>query len=649
MGFVSKNIPFSQIIAYDICRAASTLFETNDIYKKLNTIKNECRIDYFIINLIASKFDENQTNYISDELFDSNTWNNCFIAKICLVNDIELIKELLDYNNHLGLKYVIVDTTKLYENFNTLELYKKYFMYLESNILLFLSCGKYLAYTLDLNFNTINNINYIIEIIDNKFYQQIAFNLKLSFNCLNEFIIDEKLNSLSLKSYEFLIQLLTYRIKSIVIPISIFINNKENYPILPKNIQLIVKLLLKYEVDIILENDLDFTNNVNINWDDFNYNKLNNYYLYIEHLFINHYEYTKEDMITNCYKDVLQTPLQPLRDNLCSKIYESFELDIVKYLKYHEAIYKALNDIYNKIITLKLQTYNINILIVGAGRGPLVDKTLTTIEDLNIKTFNIYIVEKNKFAVNTLRLKYSKHIDQKIIFLIKDDIRSYIKTNTKKYDLIISELLGSFGDNELSPECLELSETVLTDIGAMIPTSHKSYVTPVSYPYNYNKIKHISDYNYNQPFVVLPHKIYYPYNSVKELFTFNYPDKNSKFNISNSVEFDNLHFKNPEYNSVYIHGFMGFFSTVLYKDVYLTIIYNEKTQNMNSWFPIFFPIKRPLKIDSNSNNLTINVKRISKTKVWYEWSIVIINKLNESIISTSGTSNINGEYFSIGL
>lgn len=44
------------------------------------------------------------------------------------------------------------------------------------------------------------------------------------------------------------------------------------------------------------------------------------------------------------YMDHLQTPLQPLMDNLEGETYEGFEKDPVKYERYEEAVFRALSD-----------------------------------------------------------------------------------------------------------------------------------------------------------------------------------------------------------------------------------------------------------------------------------------------------------------
>lgn len=72
------------------------------------------------------------------------------------------------------------------------------------------------------------------------------------------------------------------------------------------------------------------------------------------------------------YRDILQSPLQPLMDNLESNVYETFERDSPKYLHYEYAIERALHDIMQKMP----KDQSVVILVVGAGRGPLVKAAL---------------------------------------------------------------------------------------------------------------------------------------------------------------------------------------------------------------------------------------------------------------------------------
>ena len=73
------------------------------------------------------------------------------------------------------------------------------------------------------------------------------------------------------------------------------------------------------------------------------------------------------------YEDFLQNPLQPLMDNLESGTYEVFEKDPVKYSEYQKAIQLALID---RIPTNEISTKEVVVMVLGAGRGPLVSASL---------------------------------------------------------------------------------------------------------------------------------------------------------------------------------------------------------------------------------------------------------------------------------
>lgn len=99
------------------------------------------------------------------------------------------------------------------------------------------------------------------------------------------------------------------------------------------------------------------------------------------------------------YLDYLQSPLQPLRDNLESQTYETFERDPVKYAQYEEAIYQCLSD---RVAAGKTRHV---VMVVGAGRGPLVAASLKALRRANVDKANYHMIaiEKNMNAVITLR------------------------------------------------------------------------------------------------------------------------------------------------------------------------------------------------------------------------------------------------------
>lgn len=111
------------------------------------------------------------------------------------------------------------------------------------------------------------------------------------------------------------------------------------------------------------------------------------------------------------------------------------------------------------------------IFVVGAGRGPLVAGCLRAAERSR-RQIRVTAVEKNPSAfvvcvftslipssslpdsLCTSSLQERGALEWGItVKLVFSDMRSF--NPSEKADIIVSELLGSFGDNELSPECLD--------------------------------------------------------------------------------------------------------------------------------------------------------------------------------------------------
>ena len=80
----------------------------------------------------------------------------------------------------------------------------------------------------------------------------------------------------------------------------------------------------------------------------------------------------------------------------------------------------------------------------------------------------IYAVEKNPNAV--VYLRHRKATEEKwrsLVTVVAADMRVW--ESPVKADVLVSELLGSFSDNELSPECLDGAQRFLKDGGISIP------------------------------------------------------------------------------------------------------------------------------------------------------------------------------------
>ena len=363
------------------------------------------------------------------------------------------------------------------------------------------------------------------------------------------------------------------------------------------------------------------------------------------------------------YQDYLQSPLQPLRDNLESITYEVFEKDPVKYDLYYQAIAQALIDWRDQGKPASGPDGRVVVAVVGAGRGPLVTKALLASESEDVP-IDMWAVEKNPNAFVLLQ----RHNEEKwgnCVNLVKSDMRSWKGpsrinatqslgytgqwpplreedgdplTNQKQpstaipiipqttthghIDIVISELLGSFADNELSPECLDGILPLLNPThGISIPASYTAYLTPIAAPKLHADILARTSTDKeapNTPYVVMLHAIDF-------LSTVSRPSANSSTtstpsipNIANALPVwsfshgpmeplpassENAHNRRQARlnfnlrNRAECHGLAGYFEATLYAGVELSTnpsTMDEKSPEMMSWFPIFFPLKASL-------------------------------------------------------
>lgn len=212
---------------------------------------------------------------------------------------------------------------------------------------------------------------------------------------------------------------------------------------------------------------------------------LDSYYQYLCHVFKTHDTLDSEDKIEVAYRNYLQSPLQPLADNLEAATYETFENDTIKYDIYEESLYKAFMDKkkYGRFfqtskppadleenITMVDDSNPITVMYFGAGRGPLIRKALKASVRADVK-IKVIALDKNPNAIITLR---NMIVDERLedrVTLFAGDMRK-IAIGDMQGDILMSELLGSFGDNELSPECLNPTDRFLKKGGIFIPYSY---------------------------------------------------------------------------------------------------------------------------------------------------------------------------------
>lgn len=250
------------------------------------------------------------------------------------------------------------------------------------------------------------------------------------------------------------------------------------------------------------------------------------------------------------YQDYLQAPLQPLTVNLESMTYEIFEKDPIKYAWYERAIARALHDWIEQGKPTSNPDGRVVVAVVGAGRGPLVTRALKASEEVGVE-IDLWALEKNPNAYVLLQ-RHNATIWNNKVKLVKSDMRTWrgpvrggntppsssriynkepeedgeegmlpstaataparesytgspspdstylpataasgSPSTPYKIDILISELLGSFADNELSPECLDGVQHLMNPVhGISIPASYTAHITPIAAPKLHADIMH---------------------------------------------------------------------------------------------------------------------------------------------------------------
>ncbi|KAG6520883.1 hypothetical protein ZIOFF_017945 [Zingiber officinale] len=528
-------------------------------------------------------------------------------------------------------------------------------------------------------------------------------------------------------------------VRAAIVHTNSFLTNARGYPCLSKRHQKLITGFFNHSVQIVISGSLlhniagDSGDEVLPAIDDDSpiealpaRHELKPYLDYVAYLYQRLDPLPEQERFELGYRDFLQSPLQPLMDNLEAQTYETFEKDVVKYSQYQRAICKAL---INRVPDEQASTTITVLMVVGAGRGPLVRASLQSLctssnasdschdifrhfflpqasnSQLPVQLFlhpvksscchhfrsgllayssstdsfnyicfmsrickdvskrgklwhlaslrcflcfctlaaeetgrklKVYAVEKNPNAVITLHSLVKLEGWEDAVTIISSDMRCW--NAPEKADILVSELLGSFGDNELSPECLDGAQRFLKPDGISIPSSYTSFLQPVTATKLYNDVKSHKDLaHFETAYVVKLHRVARLAPTLP-VFTFTHPEYSNKGN----ERYKRLRFEIPlDTGSAVVHGFAGYFDAILYNDVHLGIEPSTVTPNMFSWFPIFFPLREPLYVPRGS---TIEVhfwRRSGATKVWYEWCV--------TSPSTSPIHNSNGRSYWVGL
>lgn len=432
-------------------------------------------------------------------------------------------------------------------------------------------------------------------------------------------------------------------LKALLLPTSVFTTNKRGYPILSKAHQELLSTAYRHNVQVVLTGEplhkvapappqppppatpapestiaaaaaaaggdvLPFAVN-----DPGESHVLRPYWEYLCYLFRRLDGGAAQEQVEAGYRDYLQAPLQPLQDNLESQTYETFEKDVTKYACYQAAVHAALLD---RVPDDKAEEIVTTLMVVGAGRGPLVRSSIAAARATRRK-LRVYAVEKNPAAIVHIQRMVRCEGWQEMVTIVHTDMREWQPPELA--DILVSELLGSFGDNELSPECLDGAQRLLKPGGISIPASYTSFLAPVTTAKLWDAVRNYKDLEHCEtPYVVKFHR-HYTLSPPQPVFTFVHPNPQQPPDNNRAAT---LRFPRPAEEGVgVLHGFAGYFESVLYKDVTLNTHPPTHTPNMFSWFPIFFPLREPLTLPAGADVITHMWRKCGKHKVWYEWAV----------------------------
>ncbi|KAJ2848560.1 hypothetical protein IWW36_003229 [Coemansia brasiliensis] len=364
-------------------------------------------------------------------------------------------------------------------------------------------------------------------------------------------------------------------VRVVVLPEDMFVPNAAGYPVLLRLQQALVKNWIDHDVAFAVQQSQSgkFASGDLIR--------------YIRHMADSLPERDPACLATEEYRDVLQAPLQPLMDHLESVTYETFEQDEPKYAHYEKAMVKAISE----VAARSDRTGPIVLMVVGAGRGPLVSRALHAARRAGQEVC-VFALEKNPSALVELHRKNAT-LWLGAVTIVHADMRQW--QPTERADILISELLGSFGDNELSPECLDGAiEHLAANDCICIPRRYTAYVAPLSSTLLFCRAREYSGkHHLETPYVVNIHKANVLADA-QPVWAFSHESPATLARLPWSANAHNDRSSTVEFSAScasVVHGLVGYFDAELYPGVELSICPATHTLDMHSWFPMYFPIQ----------------------------------------------------------
>ncbi|KCV67907.1 hypothetical protein, variant [Fonticula alba] len=296
------------------------------------------------------------------------------------------------------------------------------------------------------------------------------------------------------------------------------------------------------------------------------------------------------------------------------------------------------------------------VAVVGAGRGPLVNCTLQAAARSG-RAVSVLALDKNPNAVLTLHDR-ARNEWGSAVTVFGGDMRDW--RPPAPVDVLVSELLGSFGDNELSPECLDAAQAVLRPDGRgiSVPACYTSHLAPVTSPRLHEQIRGFAAKEKPlDPKWLETHYVVRLRNTMllarpRAVFHFRHPspflpgghaaegasggdpgrgpgpDRLRRLHTNDRHTV--LHFTSTCAAS--LTGFAGYFDCTLFGSVHMSTHPRTHSPDMESWFPCFFPLRTPVDVRPG-DRISLQVwRRSSATAVWYEWALLapVVGQIHNS-------------------
>ncbi|CCW62937.1 unnamed protein product [Phytomonas sp. EM1] len=412
------------------------------------------------------------------------------------------------------------------------------------------------------------------------------------------------------------------------------------------------------------------------------------------------------------YEDTLQLPLQPLSQPLPNAVYHIFECDSTKYSLYHDAIFLFLRDwasrdpalFHHGLLNKRLMSSitvgvgangndvdhegavvqagkTVYIVLLGCGRGGIVDEIISVASTLDLR-LRLFAIEKNPPAAELARLRWlcdpvwsqqAATFGHTLEVIIGDGRYLFEESDSNELgvgsiqlpddfgicDLLVAEMLGSFGDNELSPECIDAFYNQLLRLQAVkgitpnknlvcIPQSYTTWVAPLHSTRIEQCVldtairgltvrperctnRHVAIFssplvsNYSRGVLLTSPQACWTFSHLLPASPRAEPACGSSYERRCT-----LRFRIPE--NARCSGMAGFFSCVLYhsevdgKEVIMSTEPRSRTPGMYSWFPGFLPLDPSLQLQAldGASEIVFSFYRHideKERRVWYSWGV----------------------------